>query len=173
MLTGYQINKIVTALKRDGYFPEIKKSEELVEEIKKDYLDLVYSSLTEDEKKAIEVLPKDAIKNNPKIDITSIVNPDNFDEKYCLRHYYFNGKSDFYDYYSLDVSNNGAIVVPDGKAIKINIGDLWKKIRDFIKIRNSYYKKVELIEKVLRYPGTNMTTLKTYYPQLYKYLKEK
>lgn len=180
MLQGFEKEKIIKGV--ESNLPEFIKKEKIIEEIKTILNELVYNNLTKNELEYFKLYPskcrvclyielsklrleldEDEKNNFPMI--TSYYSSDY--HKQCIRIYFPGTNNDIVNTYynksfweELKLSN------------KENFEKLKDMVKNFIELSNKVYDKTSTLREVLDLPDITLTSLKKYYPELYKIAKQ-
>lgn len=160
----------------EDMIPEYKKSEELKEEIKKDYLDFINSYLKEKDKYLMETYPDYIVTSNNvsiigewanKFEDINIKCPDDYS--------YYSYRNKFRKFYTIEYDKPIPRLVDRMEDLKRISPSYYKKLRlkivELVKTRNQYIIMYQEIHKMLGHKNFTLGLLKEKFPELYtKYL---
>lgn len=177
MFYSTDIDKVIKCLIDDGFIPERQESIDIKEEVIKIVKKTIFDSLSENEKKFIkDPIFSKSVKRLTHLNFARFVECS--DELY---EYWLTCKD--LEYYSLErvsILDYPDEIIPqvivNWKEFKEKFPEVWEKeifprLMRFLITHKSYSNKVEIIKKVLSYKKVNLTSLKKFYPDLYKYIK--
>ena len=179
MLQGFEKKKIIEGVKSN--LPEFIKKEKIIEEIKTILNELVYNNLTKNELEYFKLYPSKC-KVGLYIELSKLRLELDEDEKknFPILTCYSS------DYYRQSIkicfpgTDNDMINIYYDKSfweeLKLSNKENFEKLKDmvknFIELSNKVYDKTSTLREVLDLPDITLTSLKKYYPELYKIAKQ-
>lgn len=185
-MTNNEINKIVKYLESDGTLYELSEVELEAKSIAKRYVETVLESLSEEEKKFIEMVKENPERWGGVFNVTKricLLYKDGDQIKKTIDY----NDSEYYKYSGYDLEkylgDNGKYIPSIfhtynnvWPSFEVKFPKEWEEIKPkLIRLNillNSYSNKVKLLKEILKYDGVNLTILKTKYPKLYIILKQ-
>ena len=179
MLQSFEKKKIIKVV--ESNLPEFIEKEKIIEEIKTILNELVYNNLTENELEYYKLYPskcrvglyielsklKLKLDESEKRDFPMITYYSSDYHKQCIRIYFPGTNNDIVNtYYSKSFWEE--LKLSDKK----NFEKLKDLTKNFIELSNKVHDKVSTLKEVLDLPDITLTSLKKYYPELYKIAKQ-
>lgn len=179
MLQGFEKKKIIKGV--ESNLPEFIKKEKIIEEIKTILNELVYDNLTKNELEYFKLYPSKC-RVGLYIELSKLRLELDEDERknFPILTYYSS------DYYRQNIriyfpgTNNDIVNTYYNKSfweeLKLSDKKNFEKLKDltknFIELSNKVHNKVSTLKEVLDLPDITLTSLKKYYPELYKFAKQ-